>query len=104
MPGGGTAGVASVAPPCLHVDVGVHAARRIGDDARARKGLGDQRRDVRVHRPGQVFGAGRAELAAGHEHHVRQLRQLLDLCAVEQVGLDALDAPAGQLARAGPSR
>ena len=60
-------------------------------------GLGDQRRDMRVHRPGQVFGAGGAELAAGHEHHVRQLRQRLDLRPVEQVGLDALDAPAGQL-------
>ena len=104
MPGGGTAGVASVAPPCVHVDVRVNAAGRVGDDARARECLGDQRRHVRVHRPGQVLGAGRAELAAGHEHHVRQFRQRLDLRAVEQVGLDAFDAPAGQLAREGPPR
>ena len=81
----------------LDVDVGVHAARRIGDDTRARVGLGDQCRDVRVHRPGQVFGAGGSELAAGHEHHVRQFGQLLDLCPVEEVGFDAFDAPARQL-------
>ena len=42
----------------------------------------------------QVFGAGRAELAARHEDDVRQLGQRLDLRAVEQVGRDALDAHA----------
>ena len=61
------------------------------------KALGDQRRHMRIHRPGQVFGSGRAELAAGHEHDVRQLRQRLDLGAVQKIGLDAFDAPAGQL-------
>ena len=78
----------------MHVDVGIHAAGRIGDDARARECLGDQRRHVRVHRPGQVLVAGGAELAAGHEHHVGELRQRLDLPAVEQIGGDALDAAA----------
>ena len=77
----------------VHIDVGINAAGRVGDDARAREGLGDQRRHMRVHRPGQILGAGRAELAAGHEHDVRQLRQRLDLGAIQQVGLDAFDAP-----------
>ena len=104
MPGGGTAGVASVAPPCSHVDIRINAAGRKGDDARAGEGLGDQRRHMGIHRPGQVLGAGRAELAAGHEHDVRQLRQLLDLRAVEQIGLDAFDAPCRSAVRAGPSR
>jgi len=61
------------------------------------KRFGDQRRHVRVHRPGQVLVAGRAELAARHEHHVGKLRQRLDLLALEQVGLDAFDRPAGEL-------
>ncbi len=43
--------------------------------------------------------AGRAELAAGHEHHVGELRQRLDLLAVEQVGRDAFDAGGGELSR-----
>ena len=81
----------------VHVDIGVNAAGRIGDDARAREGLGDQRRHVRVHRPGQIFVAGGAELAAGHEHHVGKLRQRVDLLAVEQIGRDAFDAGSGEL-------
>ena len=80
-----------------HIDIRINAAGRIGDDARAREGLGDQRRHMRIHRPGQILGAGGAELAAGHEHDVRKFRQRLDLGAVEQIGLDAFDAPARQL-------
>ena len=60
------------------------------------KRFGDQRRHVRVHRPGQVLVAGRAELAARHEHHVGKLRQRLDLLALEQIGRDAFDRPAGE--------
>ena len=63
----------------------------------AGEGLGDQRRHVRVHRPSQVLVAGGAELAAGHEHDVGEFRQRVDLLAVEQVGLDALDAATGKL-------
>ena len=81
----------------VDVDIGINAAGRIGDDARAGERLGDQRGHVRVHRPGQVLMAGRAELAAGHEHHVGKLRQRLDLLAVEQIGRDAFDAPGGEL-------
>src|SRR5262245_7883038 len=81
----------------MHADKGVHAAGRIGDDARARERFGDQRRHVRVHRPSQVLVPGRAELAARHEHHVGKLRQHVDLLALEQVGLDAFDPVAGEL-------
>ena len=91
------AGVASVAPPCCDIDVRIHAAGRVRDDARAGERFGDQRRHVRIHRPGQVLVAGRAELAARHEHDVRHFGQRLDLIAVEQVGLDAFDAPAVEL-------
>ena len=100
MPGGGIAGVASVAPPCVHVDIGIHAAGRIGDDARARECFGDQRRHMRVHRPGQILLAGGAELAAGHEHDIGKLRQRVDLLAVEQIGRDAFDARGGKRSRA----
>ena len=41
--------------------------------------------------------AGRAELAARHEHDVGKLRQRFDLLALEQVGLEAFDRPAGEL-------
>src|SRR5262249_17097982 len=81
----------------MHADKGVHAAGRIGDDARAREGFGHQRRHVRVHRPGQILVPGRAELAARHEHHVGKLRQRLDLLALEQIGRDAFDPVAGEL-------
>ena len=56
------------------------------------KGLRDQRRDVRIHRPGQRQIALGAELAAGHEDDVRSLRQRLDGGFVEQVAIDGLDA------------
>jgi len=80
----------------MHVDKGVHAAGRIGDDARAREGFGHQRRHVRVHRPGEILLAGRAELAARHEHHIGKLGQRVDLFALEQIGLDAFDPVAGE--------
>jgi hypothetical protein len=40
---------------------------------------------------------GGAELASGHEHHVGEFRQRVDLLAVEQVGLDAFDAASREL-------
>ena len=49
-----------------------------------------------VHRPGEGFVPGRAELEARHEDDVRQFRQRLDLRTIEQVGRDALDAVCGQ--------
>ena len=58
----------------------------------AGKGLRDQGRDVRIHRPGQRQIALGAELASGHEHDVRNLRQRLDRGFVEQVAIDGLDA------------
>ena len=78
----------------VHVDVRVHAAGGVGDDARAGEGVRDQRRHIGVHRPGQLLPSGGAELASRHEHCVRKLRQRLDLLAVKEVGGDALD-PAG---------
>ena len=57
-----------------------------------RKGLRDQGRDVRIHRPGQRQIALGAELASGHEHDIRNLRQRLDGGFVEQVAVDGLDA------------
>ena len=56
------------------------------------KGLRDQGRDVRIHRPGQRQIALGAELASGHEHDIRSLRQRLDGGFVEQVAIDGLDA------------
>jgi hypothetical protein len=47
--------------------------------------------------PGQILVAGGAELASGHEHHVGEFRQRVDLLAVEQVGLDAFDAASREL-------
>ena len=35
--------------------------------------------------------AGGPELASGHEHHIGEFRQRLDLLGVEEVGLDAFD-------------
>ncbi len=70
----------------------VHAGGREGDDPRAGEGFGDERRDVDVHRPGEMLGAGRAELAPGHEHDVRELRQPRERVAVEEIGRDAFDA------------
>ena len=80
----------------MHVDVGIDAAGGEGDDARAGERLGDQGRDVRVHRPGEFLAAARAELAPGHEHDIGQLGQGLDLLAVEEIGGDAFDAMALQ--------
>ena len=51
---------------------------------------------MRIHRPGQIFVAGGAELAAGHEHDIGKLGQRLDLLAVEKIGRDALDARGGK--------
>ena len=56
------------------------------------KGLRDQGRDVRIHRPGQRQIALGAELASGHEHDIWSLRQRLDGGFVEQVAIDGLDA------------
>ena len=81
----------------MHIDVGINAAGRIGDNARARECLGDQRRNMRVHRPGQRLVAGGAELAPGHEHHIGKLRQRIDLIAIEQVRCDALYAGGAEL-------
>ena len=54
--------------------------------------LGHQRRHMRIHRPGQPFAAGGAELAAGHEDDVGRIGQRGQRLARQQVGLDALDA------------
>ena len=47
---------------------------------------------MRVHRPGQVFVAGRAELASRHEDNIRKLGQRVDLCAIQEIRFDAVDA------------
>jgi hypothetical protein len=82
---------------------GINAAGREGDDARGLEDLGDHRRHLHVHRPGERHVAGRAELAAGHEHHVGRLGQALERAAIEQVGGDRLDA-AWPAPRARPAR
>src|SRR6059058_3572870 len=80
----------------VDIDIRVHAAGRIGDDARADEAFGNEGRHQRVHGPGQFLLPGGAELASRHEHHIGRLWQRLDLPALEQIGLDALDAPAGE--------
>ena len=79
------------------VDIGIHASGRIGHDARARERLSHHRRDIGVHRPGQILITHRAELAPHHKDDISGLRQRLDLLSVKQVGFDAFDAPGREL-------
>ena len=76
----------------VHGHEGIDAARRERDDPRAGKSLRHQRRDVRIHCPGQRQIALRAELATGHEDDIRNFRQRLDSVLVEQVAIDGFDA------------
>ena len=52
---------------------------------------------MRVHGPGQVFVTGRAELASRHEDNVRKFGQRVDLCSIQEIRLDAVDAMRGEL-------
>ena len=70
----------------------INAACREGHDPRGLEDLRNHRRDVHVHRPGERHIARGTELAAGHEHDVGHLGQLLERGAVEQVGRQRLDA------------
>ena len=79
------------------VDERIDVAGREGDDARILERLRHHRRNVGVHRPGQILAAGRAELPSGHEDDVRRLGQTRDRLAIEQIGGDAFDAPGFEL-------
>src|SRR6185369_4348969 len=70
----------------------VDVSGREGDDPRRPIALGDERRHVRVHGPGERRRAARAELVAGGEDHVRRVGQRGDGGAVEQVAGDRFDA------------
>ena len=68
-----------------------------GDDAGIEVALADQSRQVGVDGPGHVLIAGGAELLAGHKDHVAASGQGGELCPVQQVAGERLDAPALQL-------
>ena len=70
----------------------VDVAGRERDDAAAAIASAHQRRQIRVHRPGERLVAGRAELPAGHVDDVRRVGQPRDGGFVEQVAADRLDA------------
>src|SRR5262249_53231205 len=56
------------------------------------KAVGDKSWQQTIHRPGQRFLSGGAELHAGHEDDVWRVRQCFELREIEHVATDRLDA------------
>ena len=78
----------------LHRDKRIDATGREGDDARGAESLGDNRRHLDVHRPGQRGIFLRAEFPSGHKDDVPNLRQCCDCGAIQEIAGDGFD-PAG---------
>ena len=81
----------------VDIDHRIDVAGRKGDNPAVAIGFGNDRRHMHVHRPGQIRAAAAAELAPGHEDDVFGFWQRRDVVGVEQIALDRLDTPGGQL-------
>src|ERR1017187_9199901 len=84
-----------------HRDKRIDIAAGEADDARLPIAVGNQRRQLCVDRPTQVFRACGTKLARGHKDYVLSFRQLCQFYRFQQIADDWLDSVRSQGLRHG---